>query len=351
MKKLVLSFFALLIIGFCFAQKVDLDRFYVHVSYRNLPAKPLGFDFKTFQVQATFSSVIAKLFTAEEVIPNFAIEGFKRVEEKGDILVKFELKDFQIQKTEVKNRVDEEKDKTGKVISRTTSYWFEIDYALAADYEIVNNKTNLSLSKASLEEFNASHNFKSAEYKTYNAARDFYILNKEGVQRDLISSRLKEYYAEMNNSLTNMYGYRVVSENELVWISGAKKHPETAPYMTNFNIMKDAFSLMTSDAPVDQIKEKLQPAIEYLNGLPKKYTADEKADRKMRYSAYYNLGKIYLYLDMPDEAIVQGNAIITNDYDTGDGKRLIEQANKLKGSFKLNNTSSRHFERNFSDIL
>ncbi len=346
MKKLVLSFVALLTIAFSYAQKVDLDRFFIPVKYYNLPSKPIGFEYKTFSVQASLASLTSKLFSQDEVIGNFKIDGFNRVEENGDIIIILKVSDISITRTEVKSRIQEEKDKAGNVTSRKTFYWLEIDYSMSSDADVVNNKTKQSLTKYSLDKSDNKFTFKSSEFGSYNAARDSYALNKEIVLKNLINGRIKHYYTLMNEDLTNFYGFRAINTNEQLWISGSKKHPETAPYMDNFNIIKEAFNSMTLEAPVDQIKEKLQPVIEYLNGLVKKYPADEKPDKKMRYSTFYNLGKIYLFLDMPDEAIAQGNALIANDYDKIDGKWLVEQGNALKESLKKNNLTSRHFVRN-----
>lgn len=353
MKKLVSFFFLLLTIAVCNAQKVDLDRFYFKATYRNLPKSPLGLEYKSFVVEPKFASSISKIISPDEVKDKFIIEGFKRIDANGDLLIKFNVNDITLYRTEVKSRVEEKKDKAGNVTERKTFYWFEIEYGMEASADIINNKTSKSLHNFALAANNpySKKIFKLSETSSYNGARDAYALNKEMVLRNIINECFTEYFSTVNDFATNEYGYKVVTADELVWISASKKHPETEAYANNFNLMKDAFSLMTSDAPIDQVKEKLQPVIEYLNGLVKKYTADEKPDRKLRYSAFYNLGKIYLYLDMPDEAIAQGNALITNDYDTGDGKRIIESANKLKESFKVNNTNSRHFERNLSDIL
>jgi hypothetical protein len=328
-----------------YAQKVDLDRFFIPVKYVSLPTKPIGFEYNTFSVQVTLSSLTSKLFTTDEIKGNFKIEGFNRVEENGDIAILLRISDISITRTEVKSRIDEEKNKEGKVVSSKTYYWLEIDYLMASEADVINNMTKLSLTKYSLDKSDNKFTFKSSEFGSYSAARDSYALNKEVVLKNLINGRVKHYYTLMNEELTNFYGFKKISNTEQVWISGSKKHPETKAYEENFNVMKEAFSLMTFEAPVDQIKEKIQPVIEYLNGLVKKYPADEKADKKMRYSAFYNLGKIYLFLDMPDEAIAQGNALIANDYDKIDGKWLVEQGNVLKELFKKNNLTSRHFER------
>lgn len=346
MKKVFLSAILLIaVIVISNAQKVDLDRFYFKATVRNLPLKPLGFEYKTFDAQAFFTSGVGKLFTAEEVVNNFTIDGFQQTAESPDLTIKFNSEDIQLYRTEVKNRVVEEKDKNGNVKSRKTFYWFEIEYSMSVKYELFDNKKNVSVTTARVDGRDNKYIFKSSETSTHAGARDFYFLNKEMVIRDIMAARFNDYYKSISSSLTTNYGYRISTETELLWILGAKKHADFEEYNKMYTVINDAFAQMSSDATVEPVAEAVKPAIEYLNGIITRYTADEKNDKKMRYSAYYNLAKIYLYLDMPDEVIKMGNLIITNDYDSGDGKRLIDEASKLKDLLAKNNLTTRHFPR------
>lgn len=345
MKRIILLVSFLLAVVALNAQRVDLDRFYFKTTYRNLPLKPLGFEYKTFDAQVTFTAGVGKLFTPEEITGKFVIEGFQPVTENPDVTIKFNAEDIQLYRTEVKNRVEEEKDKNGNVTSRKNIYWFEIEYSMSVKYELFDNKKNASVTSARVAGRDDRYIFKSTETSTYAGARDFYFLNKEMVIRNIMDERFTEYCKFINATLTTNYGYRVDTATELLWILGAKKHADFEEYNRIYKVINDAFAGMSSDAPIDPVAEALKPAIEYLNGIIAKYTADEKNDRKMRYSAYYNLAKIYLYLDQPDEVIKYGNLIITNDYDSGDGKRLNEDASKLKELFAKNNMTSRHFAR------
>ncbi len=345
MKRIILLVSFVLAVVASNAQRVDLDRFYFKATYRNLPLKPLGFEYKTFDAQATFTAGVGKLFTPEEITGKFVIEGFQPATENPDVTIKFSAEDIQLYRTEVKNRVEEAKDKNGNVTSRKTIYWFEIEYSMSVKYELFDNKKNASVTSARVAGRDDKYIFKSSETSTHAGARDFYFLNKEMVIRNIMDERFTEYIKFINATLTTNYGYRVDTATELLWILGAKKHADFEEYNRIYKVINDAFANMTSDASVEPVAEALKPAIEYLNGIIEKYKADEKNDKKMRYSAYYNLAKIYLFLDMPDEVIKMGNLIITNDYDTRDGKNLIEDANKLKELFAKNNMNTRHFER------
>ena len=46
---------------------------------------------------------------------------------------------------------------------------------------------------------------------------------------------------------------------------------------------------------------------------------------------------------MPEKAIEMGDKIIANNYDTRDGKKFKEEAEKLIHLMKINHTKTRHF--------
>jgi hypothetical protein len=52
---------------------------------------------------------------------------------------------------------------------------------------------------------------------------------------------------------------------------------------------------------------------------------------------------------MPDEAIEMGDKLIINDYDKGDGKSIIKNAEELKALFEKNKIYTRHFVRDLGD--
>jgi hypothetical protein len=102
------------------------------------------------------------------------------------------------------------------------------------------------------------------------------------------------------------------------------------------------FKEMKANESTETLEKQLQPLIDYFESLKKKYTENDKGSRKMRYSAYYNLGKIYYYLDKPEKVIKEAQGLIDNDYDTRDGKILIFDAEQLKIIFDESKYNTRH---------
>ena len=106
---------------------------------------------------------------------------------------------------------------------------------------------------------------------------------------------------------------------------------------------------MNANEPLDKIKQKMQPVIDYFEKLKKEYATSDKEDRKMRYSSYYNLAKIYIYLDEPEKAMTEADALAMNGYDEKDGKMLHQVAALLADKLRKNNTNTRHFAVNEND--
>ncbi len=97
-----------------------------------------------------------------------------------------------------------------------------------------------------------------------------------------------------------------------------------------------------SNESIEPLVGNLTPLIDYLQALKTKYTGDDKRNKKMRYSAFYNLSNIYYYLDMPEKAKIEAEGLIKNDFDEKDGEELIKAADRLKEVFAKTNFKTRH---------
>jgi hypothetical protein len=349
MKKLSLAISLVLLSSVLLAQKVDLDPIYAKVQYRNLPSKPLGFDYKTYSVSVSSGNLNEELYSSDLVKSNIKLEGFKYVTDGADLVIKFRSEDIIITRTEIKTRTDEIKDKSGKVTGRQTLGWFEVDYTFSTVFEVMDLKTNKVLHSSVLDDRNSKYQYKTEESKVINAGSEYYKTNRKMVLAGFVSKKYNEYFSTINARVNNLFGFPVVTETLMFWVLDSKKHPEYQDHQTNLKNLVALLPGISSDLPIDNIKEQAAPIIEYLKGLDGRYKSEEKADKKMRYSGYYNLALLYLYIDMPNEAIEMGNKVIENDYDKGDGKIIIAKAEKLKALFETNNFFTRHFERDLSN--
>jgi hypothetical protein len=106
---------------------------------------------------------------------------------------------------------------------------------------------------------------------------------------------------------------------------------------------------MTENEPLNKVKQKMQPVIDYFEKIKKEYITSDKEDRKMRYASYYNLAKIYIYLDEPEKAMAEAGALAMNDFDEKDGKMLQQAAVLLADKLRKNNANTRHFAVNVNN--
>lgn len=373
MKKITLLCFSLFTLA-SFAQKVDLDRFYFHVSYQDLPKTIVPLEQRTYATTIITDGPISVQFPSAKVLNNqLNIYGWKKVTENASVNVDLNLVDFYEEGTTVETRKVEEKDKDGKVLRSYPMYTLVTTYrgkgyavvtapvtakapVAAAPVEAAPKPTNRFLKSTNQEapasnagaasntmkfNFSDQYSYKSAE----NVSQSF--LERENAKNRSVNlqNRLREYVENAiksaNTQLNYNFGFTPISFQEQLWIMDSKEE-EGAIQKEAIEAVKVQFAGMKADQPIDKLTQDLQPLIEYFESLKTKYTEDNKGSKKIRYSAYYNLGKIYLYLDQPEKTIKEGEGLIANDYDKGDGKDLISSAKKLIDKFNAAQIRTRH---------
>lgn len=373
MKKITLLSF-LLVSSLSFAQKVDLDRFYFNVSYQELPKTIVPLEQRTYATNIITDGPISNLFYDAKVLNNqLSIYGWKKVTENASLTVDLNLADFYEEGTTVETRKVEEKDKDGKVVRSYNMYTLVTKYrgkgyaivhapavaktaapvavadapAKPANRFLKSTNQDAPAAEAAAEpntlkfNFSDQYSYKSAE----NVSQSF--LEKENAKNRSVNFnvRLRDYVekaiSSANTQLNYNYGFKPITFQEQLWIMDSKEE-EGAIQKEAIEAVKIQFAGMKADQPIDKLAADLQPLIEYFESLKTKYTEDNKGSRKIRYSAYYNLGKIYLYLDQPEKAIKEGEGLIANDYDKGDGKDLIASGKKLIDKFNDAQIRTRH---------
>jgi hypothetical protein len=170
----------------------------------------------------------------------------------------------------------------------------------------------------------------------------WFRINQDAIYQEYLRKFVDNAVNSTNARLNYLYGYPITKVNEMLWILNSKTHPEFETQQQAIEAIKVIFKDAKAENPIDATRENLKPLIAYLESLKDKYATSEKTDKKMRYSAYYNLSKIYYLLDMPDESIKAANDLITNDFDAKDGKDFLTKAEELKAEFKRTNLTSLH---------
>ena len=312
------------------AQKVDLDREYIKVKYTNLPSQPiLDENFRTYAVQSNNSRV------ANEI----KVYGFEKLNKEGTLNVDINIGGIIIDNVEISKREKVNKDKEGNVVSTDRFYTPVITYITKGSYSIENSQGK----PYSYALGSTKNTHKGNEYNSYSKAANYYKNNSYNLKAKFRNEFIDNSIYQINKNLNKLYGYEPHVYNELFWILDSKKNADYDGHKKALADIKEVLAKFSHDESLEALKPSLQPIIDYFMSVVPNYPEDKKKHRKMKYASYYNIGRLYYHFDMPYKAIEFANKVIENDYDKGDGKKLIKQSERLKELFEINEITTRHF--------
>ncbi|NJM80100.1 MAG: hypothetical protein HC854_11675 [Flavobacterium sp.] len=301
---------------------------------------------------------------AQNITNDIGIFGWKFSNENPSVTASIRINNFIENRVSIVDRLVEEKDKDGKVIKSYKLYkaitsfdgnaridvstTFSITEEKEVDKKVTENRFLSSAAttkntKTGASSFYANQNFSinSKEYNSSYEAEKDYKLNRANTYNTQLKNYVSHVVSTVNNHLNYKFGFKPNNERFILWIIDSKEE-EGQIQKDAIEAVKIIFSEMKANLPINSIEEKLQPLIAYFESLKTKYPNDDKGSKKIRYSAYFNLGKIYYYLDQPEKAIKEGQGLIDNDYDKKDGEEIIKDSEKLIELFKSKNFTTRH---------
>lgn len=347
MKNVYLTLCISIIYSCISAQRVDLDRFNFTASFRNFPEDPLPEAYKTYNVRIEPAPSLGLGYGVDQQENMIQIEGLKKVPGTGHITVLALLDDVVIEKTESRERVEIKKDKQG-IETRKTYFSTEMTYSFSARVSVYDYKGNTLISNHVLSDRENRRTYKGSEYSNpVDAANNFnskMLEIRNNIARQLVNTAINN----LNTTLNARFGYSIQRVNDMFWVLNNKRHPEYSAQQKAWNSFKNAIVLMNAEQPLDNVREKLKPVITYFDKIKETYSGTDKEARKLRYASYFNLAKLYLYLDDPSAAIKEADALSMNDYDENDGRALRAVAERLDEQLKRNNASTRHFALDIS---
>lgn len=346
MKKTGLFLASLFIILHMQAQRVDLDRFNFTASYRSYPEDPFPKEFKTYNIRVEASpSLGLGYYGGNQYAEQLQIEGLKKTEGTGHVTFLLMLDDIIFEKTELKERIQTSKDKQG-VETKKSFFSTELAYSFAARTTVYDYKGNTLVSNRVLYDRDKKLTYKTSEFPSADEAGGNFSKKSSEIKTNLAKQLIQSVMQQMNTWMNSQYGYPAQRSNDILWVLNNKRHAAYNDHQKAWNDFKNAIVLMSPDEPLDKVKEKMKPVIDFYNKEKEKYTSSDREDKKLRYSCLYNLAKIYLYLDEPDKAIREADALAMNDYDEKDGKLLRASAEALQKLLQRNNAMTRHFSLN-----
>lgn len=340
------------ILTFCFlpllstAQKsVDLDRHRFKVQYRSLPAMRLDSTYRTYDVQVETTQLMQSLLHDISPENSVVLEGWRKLPQDGHITIKVKLGDLVPGSVSVKERVVTTKNGNGQVTGTKTFYYQEVVYTFAATANIYDYK-GMHIIDQELADRNYKQVYRSPEFALRPMAEGYFLLNSLAVTKELYRNSVNRAMHYLSERITDNFGFSEVTVNDYMWIIDSRKHPEYSAFRQVFRQMNEVLFNMDANTPIEGVREKLKPVIDYFEKVRRDYSSNNRHDRKIRYASYFNLAVLYYYLDDPQSMMREANGLVLNDFDTKDGKAFERTATWLKNLFQQNNIYTRHFSIN-----
>ncbi|MBK6565466.1 MAG: hypothetical protein IPL63_02140 [Saprospiraceae bacterium] len=395
MKNYILTLTLVCIAIFSVAQKVDIDNFRINIKTTKFPLNYIPENERSFSTKITGPQVYRGQDKEEQV----NIFGWNKTNENPDMDVEVNMSSFRRGQPQLSNKVEEKKDKDGKVISRTTYYWVSVSNTGIGLVKVFGKKNELPvvLSKKQMEKQKAkeakekekkdkeiadnpflqnveteveevkevtsskkehvysqnisqSYVYETGRFTSANQAWNDYRSNNVTQANNHENTYISSYLNSINSFLNDMYGYGPFIHYAKFKKLDSEKHPEYTMFDNATKAMKLILEKMRYNQPIDQIEKDMTPIISYFDGIIKKYNKDEKGDKKMKYAAQYNLARIFQFLDRHDKTIEIGKVMIADDYEKKDGERFVEQSTEFKRKLEFHRMTNRHIvPRNAND--
>ena len=328
------------------AQKIDIDKKPVTTSLLALPQKDVDTSFHRYSYKFNGGYFLGTWGMDLDAAKNsyFKLNGYQLVENGGDLQLEATLLPVKFLESNVESRMEKSKDKAGRETSKTY-YKHVLSYESGFSWKMLDKTGKELTGRLSGFQNTSIKKHTGSEYGTYKEASDSYNNNRPQITRDVATKEIQGFLSGMYQHMNAQFGYRPETERFNIWVVGSKNHPEYEAMQQHFEAVKAAFGAMPASGLAEADLEALKPSIAYYSSIPEKYKADEKADSKLRYAAYFNLANIYLFTDNPAKTTEYANLIVQNDYDKGDGKDFLKDAEQLKALLEKKKVASRRFPR------
>jgi hypothetical protein len=325
------------------AQRTDLDRFNFTARYRNLPARPLDTAYKTYSLRVEAGNMLESLPGQDAVQPRLQWEGWRQLPYEAHVHVDVVFEDVLIEGTEIVTRTYPVKDKQGKQVGERKDYRNQVRYSYSARWTMTDYLGNVLREEVLVTRMN-KQNHTGPEYNTEAEAKAFSLFGFLELVQQLNRRVVSNTLANLSRTLTQQYGYPESYVSDFLWILNKRKHPEHQGFHRAWINFRQAMMLMTPDQPLDAVREKMKPTIDYFQRVKRMYAGStDKNSRKVLFAASFNLAKIHYYLDEPEKAMAEAGEVVMNGYDAREGYRLQQWAESLQQQMNASPFKSRHF--------
>ncbi|MBO9702266.1 MAG: hypothetical protein J7604_18800 [Sporocytophaga sp.] len=347
MKKTILLYF-LFISVISIAQKIDLDKEYINIKYMDLPKSGVLNELKTYSVNLySDPEYLGKLQLKDVDIENAVyLQGFEYVKDSrsADIILDVIIDKYETISESIENTTYESKDAQGKLI-QMPGYYVLSNMIAPTFVKVTDNTNGREIENIGFATVNQPVILKSQTFPNKQEAINY-------IQKTLPAKRydyfVTTYKGLFNNTFVNLrasHCFQPTSVNDIMWRVDLKKNPEFAQFNEELNKTVAALKAITHTQSLEATRTVLAPSLKYWQDNASKIDATDKKMRKIKYAYLINLALSQFYLEQLDDCEKTCNEIIANDYDAGDGKRILSNVTYLKKCFAANNTVTRHLER------
>ena len=343
LKRLMLLLCLAASLGVSAQKNVDVED--INISYIErlspvYPQRPLFFHYTTLvdapnsmMRHINPSELEQKLFIEEQQYTNRPTA--------NDYLVTAYLEPVEIVKNEIKERVEEKKDKEGQPYNEHY-FWVEVSYTFAANGTFTQN--DKILRNINIDNRSNIRTFRSPEYSSRYSAENYWYDNREMRIEDLNRQCAEEAMESLSRQLSRYYGFVFRTSESIIKTINQRGHPENNNLIVMNKKLKVWVQSLDGTRPLSEYN-MMRELIPYFESIPERYTdPTSKVDFRLRYIAYYNLCRIYLFMDQPEKAKEYANLLIQNGYEARDGYQFIKDAERLQREFEGSYFKSRQFD-------
>jgi hypothetical protein len=360
------------------AQKVDIGNYRVEYEVASFPNYYTPEEQRTFSVEVRGSRSLQPRIDVNKIM----LYGFQQVKNNGNIKLIIDADEIQQGLPEKRIRVDEKKDKDGKVISRTEYYTYRSKSISRSSISFYGPKNAKEQAKAevkkSKEEAKKADNpfLKGTENKnstSNEAGQNYSFYGSESLDLEYeytgsestnektalnsfhggISGAFSSYLVRLPDDLLNKaneeanqeFGYSPLRLGyQKMKILDTKEHPEYTTFRQATEAAKVLFKNLKYNSDMASFDSDFEPILTYFKDLEAKLKPNDKNQNKLKAAALYNVAMIYCTLDRFDEALAACKKMINAGQDKDDAEDMIDKIYDLKPQMEKHKMTTRHIK-------
>lgn len=325
------------------AQTVTIANTSAPVEYYRMPDTPLPQSYKTYSVEVDMrSGDLMRTGLSESMLESeyLFLAGYQKVSGDGDVHIEANIGDFTVYGERRGTQQTKSKDKNGNEVTRI-NYYIELRYSQPLGFRVTDKKGK-TLEDEYIFHLTDDQTWRSSNYSSLSDLDRYWRSNRVFKLSELQKNRVKEGMRKISDRINNLYGYRLINENERFERIGRKKHPLYNDFNNAVETIKKGFKLMDADKDLSEVRKAVQPAIDFYKSADMSCKPTDKDAVKLKHIILYNLGLIHFWLEDFDVAKKYTQNIYLFDDKDKDAKRLLEQIDYVETSLTRANRTSRH---------